>query len=136
MRNRLSATCCGVRTQERILHGGLDQTSLEFVRERAGGQSQRPIQRKDTGHAWAGVAHANQFDGPKDGSKRTGAQPSVRVSDLATLLPEVKSGTHIPVAALLQVSLKKQALHLPSTVLLPGLDLVEGKLQGAAGGQP
>ena len=44
--------------------------------------------------------------------------------------------SHISVAALLQVCLKKEALHLASTVLLPGLDLVEGKLQGAAGGQP
>jgi len=77
------------RIQEGILHGGFNQAALKFVRERAGGQSQRPIQRKDSGHTWAGVAHANQFDSPKDGGKRTGAQPSVRVGDLAVLLPEV-----------------------------------------------
>jgi hypothetical protein len=60
----------------------------------------------------------------------------VRVGHLAALLPEVQCGSHISVAALLQVCLKKQALHLAATVLLPGLNLVEGELQGAAGGQP
>jgi hypothetical protein len=78
------------RIEERILHGGLDQTALEFVRERAGGQSQSPIQGKDTGHAWAGVAQANQFDGSKDGSERACAQSPVRVGHhVAVLLPEV-----------------------------------------------
>jgi len=77
------------RIEERILHGGLDQAPLEFVRERARGQSQRPIQRKDAGHAGAGVAHADEFDGSKDGGERTGAQPAMGVEQFAVLLMEV-----------------------------------------------
>ena len=123
------------RIQEWILHGGFDQAPLEFIRERARGQSQSPIQGKDAGYTWARVAHADQFDGSKDGGKRAGAQPSVRVGHLAILL-QVQCGSHISVAALLQVCLEKQALHLAAFCLLLALNLVEGELKGAAGGQP
>ena len=37
------------RFQERVLHGGLDQAPLEFVRERARGQGQSPIERRMLG---------------------------------------------------------------------------------------
>ena len=124
------------RIQKRILHGGFNQAALEFVGERAGGQNQRLIQREDTGYATLGIAHADKLDGSKDGGKRAGAQPSVRVGHLAALLPEVQCGSHISVAALLQVCLKKQALHLAALGLLLTLDLVEGEVQSAAGCQP
>ena len=39
-------------------------------------------------------------------------------------------------AALRQMSLEKQALHLAASGLLLALNLVQGELQGAAGGQP
>jgi hypothetical protein len=79
--------------QERTLHGGFDQTPLKFVGERAGGQSQRPIQRKDTGHAGARVAHTNEFDRSKDGGESASAQPAMRVEQVAVLVLEVERGT-------------------------------------------
>jgi hypothetical protein len=124
------------RIEERILHGGFNQTALEFVGERTGGQSQRPIQGKDAGQARLGIAHADKLDGSKDGSKRAGAQSSVRAGHLAVLPPEVQGWPHISVAALLQVCLKKQSLHLATFDLLLALNLVEGELKGTAGGQP
>ena len=124
------------RIEERILHGGLDQAPLEFVGERAGGQSQRPIQGKDAGRAGAGVAHADEFDGSKDGGERAGAQPAMRVEQLAVCLFELQGGSHISVAAMLQMGLEEQALDLAAFVLLLGLDLVEGELEGAGGCQP
>jgi hypothetical protein len=122
--------------QERTLHGGFDQTPLKFVGERAGGQSQRPIQRKDTGHAGARVAHTNEFDRSKDGGESASAQPAMRVEQVAVLVLEVERGTHIPIAALLQMGLEKQSLYLAAFGLLLALNLVEGKLQGVAGSQP
>ncbi len=77
------------RIEERILHGGFDQTPLEFVGERTGRQSQRPVQRKDAGRAGAGVAHADEFDGSKHGGESAGAQPPMGVEQFAVLLPEV-----------------------------------------------
>ena len=58
------------------------------------------------------------------------------VGQFAVLLMEVQSGSHISVAALLQVGLKEQALHLAAPGLLLGFDLVEGELKGAAGCEP
>jgi hypothetical protein len=61
----------------------------------------------------------------------------VRVRHHLAVLPlEVQGGSHISVAALLQVCLEKQALHLAAFDLLLALNLVEGKLQDSAGGQP
>jgi hypothetical protein len=112
------------RIEERILHGGLDQTPLEFIRKRARGQSESPIEGKDAGAARAGVTHADEFNGSKDRSQRAGAQPPMGVEQFAVLLLEVQRGTHIPIAALLQVGLEKQALHLAASGLLLALNLV------------
>ena len=49
---------------------------------------------------------------------------------------EAQGGSHISVAAMLQVGLEEEALHLAAFALLLGLNLVEGELQGAAGCQP
>jgi hypothetical protein len=80
--------------------------------------------------------HTDEFDSSKDGGKQAGPQPPVRVSHLAVLLPKVQGRSHISVAALLQVCLRKQALHLPAFGLLLTFDLVERELKCAAGGQP
>jgi len=95
------------RIEERILHGCFDQTPLEFVGERTGRQSQRPVQRKDAGRAGAGVAHADEFDGSKDSGERAGAEPAMGVRQLAVFLLEVQCGSHISVTALLQVGLEE-----------------------------
>ena len=58
------------------------------------------------------------------------------VNQLTVLLLEVERRPRITVPALLQVGLEEQTLHLPAPVLLLGLNLVQGELQGAAGGQP
>jgi hypothetical protein len=58
------------------------------------------------------------------------------VEHLAILLLEAQGGSHVSVAAKLQVGLEEEALHLEAFGLLLGLDLVEGELQGAAGRQP
>ncbi|PYT30519.1 MAG: hypothetical protein DMG57_07940 [Acidobacteria bacterium] len=49
---------------------------------------------------------------------------------------DTPSGSHVSVAAALQVRLKQQALHLPAFGLLLALDLVQGKLQCGRGRQP
>ena len=76
------------RIEERIQDGGLDQAPLEFVGERAGGQSQRPVQGKDADRAGAGVAHADEFDGSKDGGESACAQPPMGVEHFAVGLLE------------------------------------------------
>jgi hypothetical protein len=124
------------RFQERILHGGLDQAPLEFVGERTGGQGQCLIQRKEAGCAGAGVTHANQFDGSKDGGEGAGAQPAVGVETVVGWPLDAQCGSDISIAAMLQVGLEEQALHLTAFGLLQRLDLVEGELEGAAGCQP
>jgi len=129
--------CYGMdRIEERILHGSLDQSPLEFVGERTAGQSERPVQGKDARRAGTGVAHADEFDGSKNRGERAGAQPPMGVEQLAVLLLEVKRRPHISVAALLQVSLEKQALHLAAFGLLLTLNLVQGELHDTTGGQP
>jgi len=50
------------------------------------------------------------------------------VDDLAIWLMEVQRWSDISVAALLQVGLEEQALHLAAFGVLLGLDLVERKL--------
>jgi hypothetical protein len=55
---------------------------------------------------------------------------------LAVLLLDVKHGSRISVATMLQVGLEEQSLHLQAFGLLPGFNLVEGEFEGAAGGQP
>jgi hypothetical protein len=44
--------------------------------------------------------------------------------------------SHISIPALLPVGLKEHALHFAVFGLLTALTLMEGELQGAAGGQP
>lgn len=124
------------RLQERVLHGGLDQAPLEFVGERTGGQGQHAVQWKDAGPAGAGVAHADEFHGSKDGGQRAGAKPAMGIDLVAVLLMEAQGGSDIPVAALLQVGLEEQALDLAALGVLLGLDLVKGKLESTGGGQP
>jgi hypothetical protein len=58
------------------------------------------------------------------------------VKHLTVLLWKEQRRPHISVAAMLQVSLEEEALDLAALGLLLGLDLVEGELQGAGGGQP
>ena len=124
------------RIEERILHGGFDQAPLEFVGERTGGQSQRPVQGKDAGRAGAGVAHADEFHGSKDGGERSGAQAAVRVEHRAVCLFQLQGRPYISVAALLQMGLEEKALDLAAFGLLLGLDLVERELEGTGGCQP
>jgi hypothetical protein len=95
------------RIQERVLHGGFDQAPLEFVGELACGQGKRLVQWKDAGYAGAGVAHADEFDGSKDGGERAGAQPAMGIGQLAVLLLEVQRGSDISVTTLLQVGLEE-----------------------------
>jgi hypothetical protein len=52
------------------------------------------------------------------------------------LLLDAQRGSHIAVAAKLQVGLEEQALHLTAFGLLLGFDLVEGQLKRTGGGQP
>jgi hypothetical protein len=49
---------------------------------------------------------------------------------------EAQRGSHISVAAKLQVGLEEQTLYLTAFGLLLGLDLVERQLERAGGGQP
>jgi len=58
------------------------------------------------------------------------------VKHLSVLVSEAEGGSHIAVAAMLQVGLDEQALHLEAFGLLLGLDLVEGQLESTGGGQP
>ena len=68
--------------------GRFDQTPLEFVGERTGRQSQRPVQGKDAGRAGAEVAHAEEFDGSNTVVRAR--VPSRRWREqFAVLLPEV-----------------------------------------------
>jgi hypothetical protein len=60
----------------------------------------------------------------------------MRVEQFAVLLLDAQRGSYVSVAALLQVGLKEQALHLAASRLLLTLNLVEGELKGAAGTQP
>jgi hypothetical protein len=60
----------------------------------------------------------------------------MRVEQRSILLLELQSGSHISIATMLQVGLEEQALDLAALDVLLGLDLVEGKLEGAGGCQP
>ena len=71
------------RIEEGIQDGGLDQAPLEFVGEGAGGQSQRSVQGKDADRSGAGVAHADELDGSKDGGESTCPQPPMGVEHFA-----------------------------------------------------
>ena len=89
------------------------------------------------GRAGAGVAHADEFHGSKDGGERAGAQTAMRVEHRSPSgCWSMQGRPDISVAALLQMGLEEQALHLAAFGLLLGLDLVEGELEGAGGCQP
>jgi hypothetical protein len=60
----------------------------------------------------------------------------MRVEHCAVLALQAHSGADIATATVLQVSLEKEALDFAALVLLLGLNLVEGELQGAGGSQP
>jgi len=113
------------RFQKRVLYGGLDQTALEFVGERPGGQSQRLVEREDAGRAGPGVTHTIQFHSSKDGGKGSGAQTAVRVEHRAVRLLELQSRSHISAAAMLQMGLEEKALDLAALGLLLRFDQVE-----------
>jgi hypothetical protein len=49
---------------------------------------------------------------------------------------DAQGRSHISLAAVLQVGLEQQSLHLAAPVLLLALNLVEGEVQGVAGRQP
>jgi hypothetical protein len=66
-----------------------------------------------------------KFDGSKDRSKRAGTQPAMGIEQFAVLQLEVYCGPHISTAALLQVGLEEQALHLAAPVLLLGFNLMD-----------
>lgn len=60
----------------------------------------------------------------------------MRVEHFAVIPPQAHGGADIATATVLQVSLEKEALDFAALVLLLGLDLVEGELQGTGGSQP
>jgi hypothetical protein len=60
----------------------------------------------------------------------------MRVPHFVVSSLDTQSGTHVAVAAALQVRLKQQALHLAAFGLLLALDLVQGELQCGRGRQP
>jgi len=60
----------------------------------------------------------------------------MRVEHRSVLLLELQSGSHISIAALLQVGLEEQALDLAALGMLLGLDLMERELEGGGGCQP
>ena len=124
------------RFQKRILHGGFDQTALEFVGEGSRRQCQRPVEREDAGRARAGVAHTDQFHGSKDGGQGSVAETAVRIKHLTLWQFQLQSRSHISIAAMLQMSLEEKALDLAAFGLLLGLDLVERELESAGGCQP
>jgi len=126
----------GNRFQKRVLYGGLDQAPLELVGERPSGQGQRLIERKDARRVGAAVAHTDEFPGPKDGGKGSGAPTAVRVENRAVCLFQPQSRPHITVAAMRQMGWEEKALYLAALGLLLGLDLVERELEGAGGCQP
>jgi hypothetical protein len=75
-----------------------------------------------------GIAHADDLHRSKDGFEGAGAEPTMGVQHFAGLLFDAQRRSHISVAAVLQVSLEQQALHLAAFGLLLRLDLVEGEL--------
>jgi len=60
----------------------------------------------------------------------------MRVQHFVVPLPDTQSGTHVSVAATLQVRLQQPALHLAAFGWLLPLDLVQGELQRGRGRQP
>jgi hypothetical protein len=124
------------RFMEGVLHGRPDQSPLQLIGKRAGGQNQCLVERIDAGCARPGVAHANNLYRAKDGFQGAGAEATMGVPGCAILLLHTQGGAHISLAAVFEVGLKQQTLHLTASVLLPALNLVEGELQGRAGRQP
>ena len=86
------------RFQESVLHGDLDQATLQFVGEGARGQGQRPIERVNAGCSIAGVAHAVKLHGTEDRLQDTGAEPATGVPHRAGCLRDTQRGPHITVA--------------------------------------
>ena len=113
---------------EGILHRGLDQAARQFVGERAGGQGESLVEWIDAGCAGSGVAHADDIHRSKDGFEGAGAEAAMGVPDLAGLLFDAQRSSHNSGSAVLQVSLKQQALHLAALGLWLTLNLVEGAL--------
>jgi hypothetical protein len=76
------------------------------------------------------------LDWTEDRFQAAGAEPPPSVQDLAAGLWETQCGSHISVAAELEVGLQQQALHLASSDLLLRLNLVEWELEGVTRRQP
>jgi hypothetical protein len=76
------------------------------------------------------------LDGPEDGGDGSGAQVAVRIEHLTIWLLEFQGGSHISIAALLQVGLQEETLQFASFGLLLELDLVQRELESAGGSQP
>ena len=68
--------------------------------------------------------------------ERVLTKPAMRVQHFVVSVPDTQSGTHVSVAATLQVRLQQQALQLAAFGLLLALDLVQGELQRGGGRQP
>lgn len=88
----------------------------------------------NAGGAGVGVTHACDLDGAKDGLQQTSVPATVRVHDGSCALDDPQGEADIAVAALLNVGLEQQALHLTPPVLLRGLDLVQRELQSGRSG--
>jgi hypothetical protein len=72
----------------------------------------------------------------EDRFQTTSAEAAMGVQQLAGRLRNTQRGSHISVAAELEMGLKQQALHLAPPDLLLRFNLVQGKLQGGGGRQP
>ena len=96
-------------------------------REHTRRQSQPCIQGIDAVGARVGITHADNLDRSEDGLEGAGAEPAMRVQHSVVPLPDTQSGTHVSVAATLQVRLQQQALHPAAFGLLLALDLVQGE---------
>jgi hypothetical protein len=76
------------------------------------------------------------LDWTEDRFQAAGAEPPSSVQDLAARLWDTQRGSHISVAAELEMSLQQQALHLAPPDLLLRLNLIERELEGVARRQP
>lgn len=89
-----------------VLHGRLDQSSLQFVGKRAGGQNEGLVEGIDAGCASPGVAHADDLYGPKDGFQRTSAEAAMCVPLLAVFPLNAQGGAYISLAAVFEMCLQ------------------------------
>jgi len=79
----------------------------------------------DAGRTVAGIAHADDLYRPKDGFQRARAETAMRVQHFAGFLLNAECRSDISIAALLQMRLKQQTLHLAAFGLLLSLNVVE-----------